>query len=293
MKETDPRFINLGRKAGLFFAVAVIGIAATLIFISMESGIFTKKFRIHFTVDRGVGFFEGMPVKLSGFKIGKIESLSLDENARVKVVLVINKKYQRWIRQDSRAMVGKEGLIGESVIDITVGSQNKPVIENDSSILYEKARGLDEIMEDIKPLIGEVKNILTYVNDPQGDIKQTLKNFKNLSAEFRTTREHVDKLLKSADMAAKNADKVITSLDGKVNPMMDKLSRTLDNAEKSSAALKTAIEKSAPKLPQIINKGEDTLDETNEIVRSLKQVWPISLFIDQKKESLIYGDSYE
>ncbi|MEK6582490.1 MAG: MlaD family protein, partial [Nitrospirota bacterium] len=128
MKETDPRFVSLQKKVILFFAVAVIGIIGTLIFLGVERGAFTPKYRIHFTVEKGTGFFEGMPVKLSGFKIGKIETLSLDENARVKILLLLDKKYQKWIRQDSRAMLTKEGLIGEDVIDVTVGAQGKPVI---------------------------------------------------------------------------------------------------------------------------------------------------------------------
>ncbi|MCE5194366.1 MAG: MlaD family protein [Nitrospiraceae bacterium] len=275
MKETDPRFINLGRKAVLFFAIAVIGIIATLIFIGMESGIFTKTFRIHLTVEKGTGFFEGMPVKLSGFKIGKIQELSLDENAKVKVVLTINKKYQKWIRQDSKALLGKEGLIGESIIAITVGSMDKPIIQNDSSIQFEKGKGVEEILEEVKPLIGEIKNILVYINDPQGDLKKTISNLKTLSSGLLNTRANVDKAISN------------------ITPAMAKLDRTMDNLEKTTAKLKDAVDKSSPKIPAVMSKTEDALDGTDEVVRSLKQIWPIRLFIEEPKNKQIYGDSYE
>lgn len=311
MKETDPRFINLKKKVGLFFVVAIMGIAATLIFIGIERDTFIPKYRIYFTADKGTGLFEGMPVKLSGFKIGKTETLSLDENARVKVCLLINKKYQKWIRQDSKAMLTKEGLIGESVIDITVGTLSKPVIEDSSNIRYEKTKGLDEIVEDVRPLIGEIRSIVSYINDPQGDIKLTLNNLKTLSSELHTTRENIDKLLKnadgnisnvatnisnittSADSLIKKTDKTISGIEGKITPVMDKLNKTMDNAEKATASLKDAIEKSAPRVPSLLNKGEDTLSDTNDVVRSLKQVWPIRLFIEEPKDGLLHGDSYE
>lgn len=304
MKETDPRFLKLKGKVGLFFIIAVAGIIATVVSIGIERGIFTAKYRINFTVDKGTGFFEGMPVKLSGFKIGKIDSMSLDENAKVKVTLLISKKYNKWIRQDSKAILTKEGFIGEGVIDISVGSANKPVIGDGGVIQNEKARGLDEIVEEMRPVIGEIKDIITYINDPKGDIKQTISNLKTLSSGLNATKENADKLLKNADSnisgvssdaskALKNIDKTVSSMNDKINPVIDKLNRTMDNAEKTTANLKDAVEKAAPKVPPLLNKGEDALSDTNEVVKSLKQIWPIRLFIEKPKDSLIHGDSYE
>lgn len=304
MKETDPRFMNLKGKVGLFFIVAVIGIIATVVFIGIERGLFTAKYKIYFTVDKGTGFFEGMPVKLSGFKIGKIDSMSLDENAKVKVTLLISKKYNKWIRHDSKAILTKEGFIGEGVIDISVGSANKPAIGDGGVIQNEKARGLEDIAEEVKPVLNEIRDIISYVNDPKGDIKQALANLKTLSSGLNATKENADKLIKNADTnisgvssdaskALKNIDKTVSSMNDKINPVLDKLNRTMDNAEKTTANLKDAVEKAAPKVPPLLNKGEDALSDTSEVVKSLKQIWPIRLFIEKPKDSLIHGDSYE
>jgi phospholipid/cholesterol/gamma-HCH transport system substrate-binding protein len=272
--------------------------------IGIERGVFTAKYRINFTVDKGTGYFEGMPVKLSGFKIGKIDSMSLDENAKVKVTLLISKKYNKWIRQDSKAILTKEGFIGEGVIDISVGSANKPVIGDGGVIQNEKARGLEDIAEEVKPVLSEIRDIISYVNDPKGDIKQTLANLKTLSSGLNATKENADKLIKNADTnisgvssdaskTLKNIDKTVLSMNEKINPVIDKLNRTMDNAEKTTASLKDAVEKAAPKLPPLLNKGEDALSDTSDVVKSLKQIWPIRLFIERPKDSLIHGDSYE
>lgn len=311
MKETDLRFIHLNKKVGLFFAATVIGIIATIVFIGLERDTFTPKYSLYFTSEKGTGFFEGMPVKLSGFKIGKIEKLSLDENARVKISLLLNKKYQKWIRRDSRAMLTKEGLIGEAVIDVSVGTQGSPVLKEDSEINFERAKGLDDIAEELKPLFGEVKDILTYINDPEGDIRQTLANLRMLSIELLITRENVDRLLKNTDenittvktdvsktlknidSAIADIDRTVTGVENKINPAMDKLNKTMAHAEEATSGLKDIIEKSAPKVPGLLSKGEAALDETNDVIRSLKQVWPISSYIEESKDSLLQGDSYE
>lgn len=311
MKETDPRFISLRKKVGLFFAITVILILTTIIFIGVERDLFTPKYSLYFTVDKGTGFFAGMPVKLSGFKIGKIDTISLDENARVKVSLLINKKYQKWIREDSRAALTKEGLIGESIIDITVGALSKSVLRDNATINYERTKGLDEIIEDIRPVLSEIKNIINYMNDPKGDIKQTIGNLKTLSSELHKTRENIDVLLKNTDVnisnvasnvtntvknvdsLVDNVDKTVAGIDGKIAPVIDKLNNAMDNAEKATSSLKDAMEKVSPKVPSLLSKGEDALNDTKDIVKSLRQMWPIRLFVEEPKDVILYGDSYE
>jgi phospholipid/cholesterol/gamma-HCH transport system substrate-binding protein len=230
--------------------------------------------------------------------------MSLDEHAKVKVTLLISRKYGKWIREDSKAILTKEGFVGETVIDVTVGNKSKPVLKDDSAIQFEKTRGLEDIAEEVKPVLNEIRDIISYVNDPKGDIKQALANLKTLSSGLNATKESVDKLLKNADSnisgvssdaskALKNIDKTVSSMNEKINPVIDKLNRTMDNAEKTTANLKDAVEKAAPKIPSLLSKGEDTLGDTDEVVKSLKQIWPIRLFIEKPKDSLIHGDSYE
>ncbi|MBI4684185.1 MAG: MCE family protein [Nitrospirae bacterium] len=311
MRETDPRFINLRKKVGLFFVFALAGIIATLAFIGIERDILTPKYHVYFTADKGTGFYEGMPVKLSGFKIGKIKSLYLDENARVRVGLLINKKYQKWIRKDSRAMLAREGLIGESVVDITAGAPDTAVLKENSEIQYEKTKGLENIAEEIKPVIAEVRNIIRYINDPEGDIRQALSNLRTLSSGLHTTKENLDRLLnntdtnisnvssktiqsiQNVDALVENVNKTISDMDRKIMPVMDKLDRTMDNAEKATAGLKDAVEKTAPKIPVLLNKGEDIFDDAGDVITSLKQTWPIRIFIEKPKDAILHGDSYE
>lgn len=286
MRESDTRFVGLKKKAWLFFGAAIIGITITIILIGIERDIFTAKFRLYFTTDKGTGLFEGMPVKLSGFKIGKVENIILDENAKVKAAMLIQNRYQKWIREDSTAILGKEGFIGESIIDISAGSISKPMKQNNSEINFERTKGLDQIMEDVRPILGDVKKIIEYINDPKSDLKLTIHNLKELSSELRTTRAKLDALLKNADLTASSVGK-------RIDPLMNKLEKTMDNAEKTTTKLREAVDKSADKLPSVLNKADNALDDTSEITKSLKQMWPISLFIKEQKDDLMRGDSYE
>jgi len=156
IKEEDPRFKHLERKIGLFLLAAVAGIALVVALVGIQRGLFTKKYTLHFTADRGTGFSKGMPVKLSGFRIGRLTDLSLNEHAMVDITIEVEQKYAKWIRSDSKAKQVKEGLVGDGVIEVSVGSPDKPEIKDGESIAFVKTKGLDQIVEELSDKVRPV-----------------------------------------------------------------------------------------------------------------------------------------
>lgn len=308
MQETDRRFFWLKRKVIAFFLVAVIGLTAMLVFIGVERGVFIPKYRIYFTIARGTGLFEGIAVKLSGFKIGKIESLELTDDAKVKATLAINKKYHKWIRKNSVAVLSKEGLLGESIIDISLGSMDKPIIEDKTEIQFYRTRGLEDIAEDMLPVLAKIKEIVTYINNPNGDFIQTMGHIRAVAKDLHTTEDNINQLVQAthtriSQLEANSAktlekinalsddlDKTVRQINGRLPSSMDKLDRILDNVEKTSHNLQTTTDTS---LPAMLSKGDNLLDDTQQVMGSLKQTWPIRSYIDESNERLLRGDSHE
>ena len=315
IKETDPRFVNIEKKVGSFVLAAVIGIIAVVVFIGIQQEIFIPKTKIFFIAGSGQGINESMAVKLSGFKIGRVEKLSLDDIARVKVDLFINTKYMRWIKTDSKAKLTKEGLIGESIIEITPGSMNASIIPEKGMITFEREKGVGEIAEElkneIKPVMTEIKEIIHYINDPQGDVKQTLQNINKLSSDLSATREHADTLLKDTNKNITSAvkgvdsllgstketistvDNMIKKIDKEIPPMLEKVNTGLENIQKTTEELKKTAEQSASNIPPLLEKGNMLIEDTQEVVNSVKQIWPIRLFIETHEEKTLKMDSYE
>jgi phospholipid/cholesterol/gamma-HCH transport system substrate-binding protein len=311
IKETDPRFINMEKKIGMFVLIAIAGIALVIVFIGIQQDVFTSKTEIYFITDSGEGITEGMAVKLSGFKIGKVKKLSLDDVAKVKVELSINTRYMKWIKTDSKARLAKEGLIGDSIIEITPGSAKAGQIADKGEISFARARGLSDIAEELKeevtPVLTEIKEIIHYVNDPEGDIKHALKNISKLSDEAFTTKQHLDNLLKDAGSSMKKIDPLLDStkktmttvesmvrkIDKDLPGIMEKVDKSLTNVQKMTDDLKKATEQSAPRIPSLVEKGDDIAGGTKEIIDSVKKMWPIRSFIKSPEEKTLKVDSYE
>ncbi len=321
--EEDPRFKYLEKKIGVFVVVAILGFLAVIFFIGADKDLFTQKYRLKFTVEKGTGFSRGMPVKLSGFRIGRINTISLNEMAMVDIEIQIGKEYQKWIKKDSVAKLVKEGLVGDNIIEVSVGTQQAEILKDGAFIKFEKTKGLEEVANDIadkvKPVLIEVKDIISYVNDPDGDIKQSMKNIRVLTADLHSTREKVDLLLTdsklkvgtlSADAETllktagnkinaigpvlEKVDRSMASVDQKLPQLLEKAVITMDHLNKTSSNLEKIADKATPRIPLLLNSAEDTLQGADTVLNALKDVWPLKNHVTAPRErEFVPGDSHE
>src|SRR5208283_2460249 len=108
------------------------------------------KTSIYFIADSGYDINEGQAVKLSGFKIGKVRNITLEENAKVKVELSINRRYMKWVKIDSSAKLYREGVIGDSIIVIKAGSENSKEAVGSVMLPFTREKGIGEIAGELK-----------------------------------------------------------------------------------------------------------------------------------------------
>ena len=323
--EEDPRFKYLERKIGMFIAVALFGVAVAFVLYGIQKDYFTPIYTLKFTADRGTGFSKGMPVKLSGFRIGRVTSISLNEQAMVDIRIEVDKKYRTWIRSDSTVNLVKEGLVGDSIVDVTIGALDKPELKDGEAIVYVKTKGLDEmakeIVEKIKPVLFEVRDIISYVNNPEGDIKRTIHNLEVLTQNLDGTRQHADNMLVSVsgnldrisnrtmtvlESAGNKIDALdftptlakingtIETIDRKITPILDKADTTLAEVSKLSRETRILSESAFPKIPGLLSQTEDVLLSTDRLINSIQNIW---LFKDTSQSAggrqFIRGDSHE
>lgn len=304
VEQKDPRFKNLEKKIGIFVCLVLVMLLAIFFFMGRERGIFTKKYTLFLTVDSGSGFIEGLPVKLLGFRIGRVKALSLTSDAKVRVALEINKEYQRWIRKGSVAKMLKEGFIGDTVVEVSVGPPSDQILEDGGELAFEKVGGVEDLAKEIKPILQEIKEITSYINNPEGDIKKTVANIGMLSEGLLVTKDTLDETVKGIKDTAEIATSAFTKINDisrKTSPVVDKAMTITSDTEKALKKLPEILDKTnrviddIKKLSDILSKKshdiediledtEDVLNDTKEIVKGAKDSWPISSMLPAKKE---------
>jgi len=316
LADKDERFKNLFGKAMLFILFAVVGISLALLWTGINKGAFSHQSSIYFVADSGQDLNVGMPVKLSGFKIGKLSRLTLDEHGEVQVETSIETKYLKLIRQDATVSLKKEGVIGDGILEFSRGSESKPILKSGGKVAFERASGLEqavlEVKERIMPIIDEFKVILV---DPQGDVRQTLKNLHEIAVGLRETQQRLNQVLGSVDsnlnnelqpllhslrQSAANAETISLNLDRNLPSLLSKTDSSLENIRLATDSLNQAVQQTAPQLPGMISEARDTLGKTREMVGSTQEVvdglttsWPLNRSVPALETTPIKVDSHD
>jgi phospholipid/cholesterol/gamma-HCH transport system substrate-binding protein len=249
---------------------------------------------VHFVAESGQDIKVGMPVKLSGFKIGSVSSLDLDDKAHAQVTMLIENKYLAMLREDAEVSLKKEGVIGDSVLETQRGSDDKKPLRAGAMIHFERGGGLDQIAQDLRdrlyPALDEINKLLKDANDPKGDVRQTLGNIRQLTAGLNDTRAKVDHLLGQVD----------ESISSDVRPALRAVKQTaegsaamVDNLRQTSATLKSAVDNSAPQLTGLLGESRGLVSDTRTILDSASTSWPLKNMMQPPEQGLVRMDSHD
>lgn len=312
---TDTRFKNLEKKVGIFVLSALVGVLAVVLFIAIESDMLKTTYSVRLTAPKGTGFSQGMPIKLSGFRIGRVKSITLNDSAAVDVILSIDSKYKKWIRKDSVARLIKEGMIGDFIIEVTSGTSQELIPENGeitlgSSMAFEDIA--NELAAKVTPVLMDIRDIISYINREDGDIKQGIRNLRELSGNLEQSRQHADLLLLSGRDTVEGAGKkldsllvltstrleqvepVILKVDRAMNtvekslpPLLEKLDASLVNIEQLSRGMNNTSTEALPQIPVLMNKAEVVIDQSEDLLEGMKWIWPLSSVVAPSEHNLL------
>lgn len=113
--------------------LALFSLAVLL--LSSESGIFTPQYRLRAEFANVQGLMSGAPVWLAGREVGRVETVRFtdDPSRPLEVLLRIDESVRDRIRGDSTARIGTIGVLGDSYVEVTIGSAAAlPLADGDS-----------------------------------------------------------------------------------------------------------------------------------------------------------------
>ncbi|HEU0186257.1 MAG TPA: MlaD family protein [Gallionellaceae bacterium] len=312
LADKDERFKGLFVKVSLFVLLALLGVMLNLVISGIKKGLFTPKSEIHFAADSGQDIKVGMPVKLSGFKIGSVSNLELDDKAHAQVTMLIEDKYLAMLREDAEVSLKKEGVIGDSILEAQRGSDDRKSLRAGAMISFERGGGLDQIAQDLRdrlyPALDEINKLLKDANDPKGDVRQTLSNLRQFSAEMRGTRARVDHLLDQVNegvasdvrpalhavkQSAEDTAAMVNKLNQELPALISKTDATIDNLRQTSATIKSAVDNSAPQISGLLGESRGLVSDTRTILDSASTNWPLKNMMQPPEQGLVKMDSHD
>lgn len=150
---------------GIFVFLAIAILVAGIFILGGKQQRFTKTLRVTTVFDDVSGLKAGGNVWFSGVKIGLVTKMDFYGTSQVAVEMKIEEAAQKYIKQDARARIGAESLIGSKLIEIVGGSPAAEPVQDGGQLRSQLAEGSDAIM---KALQENNKNLLAITTDFKG-----------------------------------------------------------------------------------------------------------------------------
>jgi phospholipid/cholesterol/gamma-HCH transport system substrate-binding protein len=127
----ERRELGVKFRVGLFVLVALAVFLGTIYALGARARLFERHYVVYADFTEVGGLTEGATVRLAGVQIGRVAGVHLpgEPGGKVRVDLDITRRYADRIRKDSIARIETQGLLGDKVIEITVGTAATPALK--------------------------------------------------------------------------------------------------------------------------------------------------------------------
>lgn len=193
-------------KVGLlsFFAVVLIFVFAYLVGLISP---FSDSHDLNIMYNYAGGIEQGSPVRVMGIKVGKVKSITFEpdfkmpgssEEVKLRILVSIEKKAWKSVRQDSKFFINLAGVIGEKFLEISPGSLEHPELKVGDTVRGEDPPRIDQLISQSYGLAGK---IIELVNKNEGSVSNIISQMDKLITNFNKTLALLDKTSKNKEMA--------------------------------------------------------------------------------------------
>jgi phospholipid/cholesterol/gamma-HCH transport system substrate-binding protein len=260
--------LSPGRQVAALLVLALVLAGALVGGIAWQQGVFSGREQVYFIAEDVFGLAPGTTVRMSGFRIGKIQTMELQGDLTVRVTLSIDAEPFGHLRSDARAVVIREQLRPAS-IDLKPGSAKTPMPPDNPRVAYARRGTLTDIADDFRarvaPILDDVKQLTAVARERKGDIDAIVDNIHTLTQALAETGKHVQAL--SGEMRTRAAGLGTQSEAAMVeaNRSLVRLGGLLGQAEKSLDMVNT-------KLPTLLGKSEDMMGNLDAVLRDTRTI---------------------
>jgi phospholipid/cholesterol/gamma-HCH transport system substrate-binding protein len=225
--------------------------------------LFDTSTKLYAVYDNVAGLVEAAPVTLNGLIIGKVNTIEMLPDGKMKVELVITNE-QIQIAKSSEAQIMDSGLIGGREIAIINNFSDTNYSQSGDILKTSNKLGLTaELANQIGPVKDKVEVLLENANKLIENLNATLD--VSTQQKLKASIASLEKTMSEFSQISKNANEILSENKSKLNT-------TLSNFEKTSGNLNsmtTSLEKA--NLGATVKKLEATLTNVNGIVSNLEQ----------------------
>lgn len=160
-------------RVGIFVLVGTVLLIFSLYLIGAKQNLFGSTFVLKSQFKNVNGLMPGNNVRFTGIDVGTVKSVEIINDSTVNVTMIIEDKVQAFIKKNSTAMVGTDGLMGNKLVNILTSNEPSASVEDGDFLISKNPLGTDDMMrtlnmtnENVRDITVDLKNIVSRLNSP-------------------------------------------------------------------------------------------------------------------------------
>jgi phospholipid/cholesterol/gamma-HCH transport system substrate-binding protein len=221
-------------RIGALVLTAILLFIGFVLSVGKRSALFEERYSLWTSFSSTEGLAVGAPVRLAGVTVGNVTRIAFGrdlKDRRIALTLSVEQRVQDRIREDSVVSIGTIGLVGDKVLDVTVGSLDRPALQPgarlasvdplDYTVLVQKG---DRILDNVTRITASLDEFLA------GGESAGKRNLNEALRSLRATLVEVEKgggLLHDIIYGKEGAD------------LLARVDRTVQSLERTARAIET------------------------------------------------------
>lgn len=198
-------------RLGLFVTVGIIIFALAIFVIGKQKNLFDPVFTLSTRFNNVSGLQVGNIVRFSGINVGTVDNIKIVNDTTVQVNMSIKKDVQKFIKTDSEASIGSEGIIGDRLVTISNGGVNSKLVKDGQLLASNEPVETDAIMQSLEITAGnaavaseDISEILNKVNNGDGTLGRLIndesiaKNIDQTIVNLKSSTKGLDENMEAA-----------------------------------------------------------------------------------------------
>jgi len=297
MEPQDRRQLALQMRIGVFVLVSLAVLIGFVYLLGARARLFEPTYELTAEFTEVGGLVPGATVRLAGVQIGRVTRVRLPEapGEKVRVTLTIGRGFADRIRKDSIARIETQGLLGDKLVEISLGSEAAPALKPREFIAAREPVELSR-------LAGEGMDVLRSVGALSSNLNVTVEAFNkahtmgDVAATLKSARaaaEQVGRVAEQAGRVAEQAEKGKGWLHAllyeepealrRLQTLLAATERLVAQAERGEHAVSVLLSAESGRAARRLLEAMDSLSQAAEKVKATDSLLGTLLFDPQYK----------
>ncbi len=296
-QEADAETLRRGSRRFLWGSLLLF----LLIFVAIlvRQGLLQQTATLQFMTDSAQDLNQGQSVKIAGFRVGSVQTVTLRPDGVVAVVMTVDTDYMKFVTRDAVVELRKEGFVGSAALEILPGQDKTTLAANEATLTFVRSEGLTAVANSLRdkmiPVLDDIKLITRALADPDNGISASLVAVRQGTAQINTVLSTANTQLGSVGASVQGTlaqaqgdlGRLGTTLDT-VNRdlpvLLTKAQRVVDHVQAVAAQAETSV-------PPALREGRGVVGDVKDMVGGVKSAWPMRHLVEPSDAARLVMDS--